>query len=105
MGRKTLLLLSLFAVFVIVLAVSIPVKKTNSIEMPSSETPPEESSNTSVSDLFKTEDRKDKQEVQAIPTDIPKDQACTLNGQIVREGTVASNAICVNETPSVTPQI
>jgi hypothetical protein len=104
LSSKALLVLFLFGI-VVVTAVFYPVhKKQESLSGVESASPIEDS-NESVSNLFNLEDRKDKEEFQPIPTDIPKDKACNLDGQVVREGTVSSNTICVNETPSVTPKI
>lgn len=55
-----------------------------------------------VSGLFKVSGTPIPIDIKNLPTGITKEEACRLNGNIVKEGTVASNTICVNETPAPT---
>jgi hypothetical protein len=55
-----------------------------------------------VSDFFETKE-KDKPVIvtnENRPSDLKADEACIINGEVVKEGTVSSNTICINE---VTP--
>jgi hypothetical protein len=106
MNSRLVLLLFIIGLIVLFVALFIPVSKSNSTKESIQEVQVEDSQGVSVSDLFKVEDRKDQEQIQPIPTDIPKDEACNLDGQMVRGGTVTSNTICVNESPAViTPKI
>jgi len=101
-SRKIIVLLLVASLIVVGLALFFPLPKDNATKEAPQDA--EESQGESVSNLFEVKDKKETESKKAIPSDIPKEDACNLDGQMVRGGTVSSNTICVNESPPVIPQ-
>ncbi len=105
---KVFISLSICAILVLSLAVLLPVtqepKQTEKASAANEEVQEETnvSQGESVSGLFKVSGTPIPIDVKNLPTGITKEEACRLNGNIVKEGTVASNTICVNEIPTPT---
>jgi hypothetical protein len=53
---------------------------------------------TSVSDYFNSDDIKRVEVEPVVPSGFQKDEVCIIEGQTVKEGTVASNTTCVSES-------
>jgi len=101
-SRKIIVFLLVASLIVVGIALFFPLPGDNVVkEVPKEAQEPQ---GESVSNLFEVKDKKELESKKAIPTDIPKEDACNLDGQMVRGGTVSSNTICVNESPPVIPQ-
>lgn len=104
-SKTTIVILFLFGFVIVFVALFYPVNKKDSSPSVFEDTAIFEDSKQQVSDLFQVKESQKSSDKQPIPTDIPKDEACIIEGQTVREGTVSSNTICINETPSITPRL
>lgn len=101
-SKKVSIGLFIFAVLVLLLAFFWPVHpKNDGIVEPVSKGQNEPPAG-SISDHFNISSTPIPINAKNLPTGIQVDEACRLNGQIVKEGTVASNVICINETPEPT---
>lgn len=97
---KSLVLIGVIAVAILATAIFIPVPSKNTSNTVVQHEQIEEPQSAQLGDLFRTQESVPNNTSPSrleVPTDIPEEESCVLDGQIVREGTVSSNTICVNE--------
>lgn len=101
--KKVLILLSLCALVVLAFAFLMPVDENQESEViQETELQQVQGEDFSISNFFNTKATPGPINTRELPPDIKPDEACRVEDYIVKEGTVASNTICINETPTPT---
>lgn len=101
--KNVLLALVIVALLVLSAALFIPVRKNEGAKTSEENTIQQtQEEGLSVSNLFNVTETPGPITKDSLPSDIKPDEACRVENYIVKEGTVASNTICVNDTPTPT---